>query len=190
MENLFFIHTFRLDANIGKGYNEHIKHLPDDSVIVITDSDTNFLLRDFGKQIHDIAETKLDEFGLIGAVVNRVGGLHQCYNEEFSNNHDMRHHTDIARKIQSECYGVVEETTGVAGCFMMFRKSTWQKVGGFKEGTIKADTFFNKAIRIQGHGKIGLAKGVYLYHCYRIENTINSLAKEDNNHLYTAFETK
>lgn len=183
MSEIFYIQSYDLKANIGNAYNRHIQYLPDDSWVVISDHDSNFLIPDFGKQLHDIIDKYGNDYALFGCVTNRLRGLHQLHNNEFSNNFDMKHHFDIACSLYKESYAVVEETSGVAGVMMMFRKETWQKVGGFEENNIACDTAFNKSIIKEKLGKIGLMKGVYLYHNYRIWQSNHMLAANDVKHL-------
>lgn len=183
MKDIYYIQSYDLEANIGRAYNMHIKHLPDDAWIVISDHDSNFLIPDFGKQLHDIIEKHGKEYALFGCVTNRLRGLHQLHNNEFSSNFDMKHHFKIACDLFRDRYAAVEETTGVAGVMLMFSKQTWAKVGGFRERDIACDTAFNKAIFKAGIGKIGLMKGVYLYHNYRIWQDNHLQAANDVRHL-------
>jgi len=182
MSEIFYIQSYDLQANIGGAYNRHIKHLPDDCWIVISDHDSNFLIPDFGKQLHDIIEKHGDEYGLFGCVTNRLRGLHQLYKNEFSNDFDVKNHFKIACELWEKNYSDVEETTGIAGVMMMFKKITWETVGGFKENDIACDTAFNKSIKSIG-GKVGLMKGVYLFHCYRMWQNNHMLAANDTQHL-------
>lgn len=183
MSQIFYIQSYDLNANIGKAYNEHIKHLPADCWVCITDHDSNFLLPDFGRQLHTIVQRHGNEFALFGCVTNRLGGTHQLYNHEFSNDFDIFHHYRIAQTLFSEHYAEVNEASGVAGVCMLFRKSTWDAVGGFQEGIISADTEFNKAIRAKNIGKIGIMKGVYMFHCYRIHERNHRKAQRYTKHL-------
>jgi hypothetical protein len=54
---------------------------------------------------------------------------------------------------------------------MLFSKRTWEDVGGFREGGVAVggqtlDNHFSKSV-IKIGGKIGIAKGIYLFHIYR-----------------------
>lgn len=180
---IFFIQTYDYDINIGRGYNEHIKHLPADCWVCINDSDAMYLNPKFGHQLNDIINKHGEDFALMGCVTNRLGGLHQLHEERFCNNMDLSHHFEIAMNLAKESYGEVNETSGVAGVLMLFKKSTWEAVGGFREKDIACDTAFNNAIRQNKLGKIGLMKGVYLFHAYRIWQTDRTLARHDVKHL-------
>lgn len=183
MSEIYYIQSYDINRNIGNAYNRHIKHLPDDAWICINDHDSNFLIPDFGKQLHDIIEKHGEEYALFGCVTNRLRGTHQLYNKTFSNNHDMKHHFFIGCELFKTKYTEVEETSGVAGLMMLFKKSTWVEVGGFEENNIACDTMFSKAIISKGIGKIGIMKGVYLYHLYRIWQEDYEKAFSDVGHL-------
>lgn len=178
--NIFYLQGYDLKANIGKAYNNHIQYLPDDSWICITDHDSAFLVPECGQQLHDIILKHGNDYDLLGCVTNRLRGLHQLHNNEFSYDHDINNHFKIACDRYKDFYSDVEPISGVAGVLMLFKKSTWEKIGGFVEGSVACDTIFNQSISKQG-GKIGLMKGVYLYHLYRIwedtyDKAINSIS--------------
>lgn len=183
LNQIYYLQTYDYSINIGRGYNESIKHFPDDAWICINDHDSMFMYPKFGHQLNDVINRYGKEYALFGCVTNRLGGLHQLHNNEFSNDMDVRNHYQIAID-RARQYGTdVEETTGVAGVLMLFNKRTWEAVGGFKEKTIIADTEFNKSIKAKKLGKIGLMKGVYLFHNYRIWQQDHKKAWADTRHL-------
>lgn len=59
----------------------------------------------------------------------------------------------------------------MAAFMLCFRVSAWEKVGGFVEGTVNFDTVFCGAVRAAGL-RIGLMRGVYIFHVYRIMSKI------------------
>jgi GT2 family glycosyltransferase len=67
---------------------------------------------------------------------------------------------------------VINEAIG--GLFMLFSKRTWEKVGGFPEGGIQINGHFfdyHFCKQIMKHRlRIGIAKGIYLFHYYRFES--------------------
>lgn len=180
---IYYIQTYRTDRNIGKGYNEHIKHLPDDCWVCISDHDSNFLTPKFGTQIEEVIQKHGNEYALLSCVTNRLRGLHQLHENKFSECHDMKEHFNIAISRYNDFYSDVEEVSGVAGIVMLFKKSTWEKVGGFVENSVVADTLFNQAIKDKKLGKIGIMKGVYMYHLYRIWAKDYNDAINNINHL-------
>lgn len=179
---IYYSTPFRSDKNIGKANNYFISLLPDDSWVCITDGDALWLRPDWGKCIEEVIKEHGEEYALIGCVTNRLGGLHQCYNNEFSQDMNMRNHYNIANELWDDNGAKVELTTGIAGVCMIFKKITWKKVGGFKENIITADTEFNKAVKRIG-GKIGLAKGLYMLHSYRIWEIEHKKAWHSVEHL-------
>lgn len=156
-----YISPFAPDKNIGLAYNRQVNDCQSEWVC-ITDQDVCFLLNNTKQQIHDIALK--GEFDLYGCMTNRVSFLHQCYQGKISNDPDIRNHIGIAQELQNKYYGIVEKTTHLfAGFFLLFRKSTWEKVGGFEEKSWVFDKKFSNVIP-----KRGLMKGVYVWHSYRL----------------------
>src|SRR5699024_64131 len=179
---VYYFSGFRSDKNIGKANNDHIKKLPDNDWICLTDADSMFLLPNYGNQIEKIVKQHGKDYGLIGCMTNRLRGEHQLYKGKFSDDTDIRNHYEIAKELQAEKGTEVVPTSGVAGVFMLFNKAVWKQAGGFKENEICCDTYFNKAIRRCGY-KIGLATGVYVFHSYRIWEKGKQKAANSIKHL-------
>jgi cellulose synthase/poly-beta-1,6-N-acetylglucosamine synthase-like glycosyltransferase len=164
---IYYSTPFSIDKNIGGAYNEFCKIVPnDEDWIVITDADSMFLTPDYGVIIHKAIQTHGNDFGLIGCYTNRLRKTHQLHNGTFSNDHDIRHHVKIAMEYM--CKDGIEDITplNIAGVFMAFQKKTWKLVGGFLENSIVADTFFSQQVVSKGL-KLGLIRGLYVYHWYR-----------------------
>lgn len=178
---VYYSTPFDLGKNIGKANNDFISLLPDESWVCITDGDALWLRPDWGKCVNEVIANNSD-YGLIGCLTNRLGGLHQCYNNEFSRDNDVSNHYEIANNLWNENGFKVEETKGIAGLCMIFSKETWKIAGGFKENIITADTEFNNDVRKLGL-KIGLAKGLYMFHGYRIWEKEHKRAWASTNHL-------
>lgn len=176
------IQPWRTDKNLGLANNEEIAKCNDSDWIVLTDGDSCWVLPDWGTKIEQVIQDYGDKFDLIGCVVNRLGGLHQCYDNKFDTEVNGYNEWDKANDCWDKHGTLVEETTGVAGVCMIFKKSTWKKAGGFREKTITADTEFCKSVRKSG-GKIGLAKGLYRMHLYRIWEKEHKKAHESTAHL-------
>lgn len=167
---IVYLQPFAPDLNIGKAYNDQCALAGENDWIVITDHDTMFLHPKTKVQIHDILMTNGSEYDLLGCMTNRIGSPHQCYDGRRCDNFDAIYHLDIAEKLQVGQYGQVDPIKqGVAGFFMAFRKKTWEKIR-FAENTPHFDTIFSKEV-IKSGGKIGLMKGVYLFHLYRPKAT-------------------
>ncbi len=161
-----YILAYSTDKNFGKAINDHVDEIDgEDTWIVLLDGDTMFLTPDWGVKIHDALASEGDKYGLIGCYTNRLAGMHQLHNKKVSDDLDVRTHYEIAMTYSQP--GIKETNKTVAGMFMAFKKSTWRKVGKFRENDWGFDTTFNKAVRARGM-KIGLINGLYVFHLYRI----------------------
>lgn len=163
--NKVFYSTPWYPNNIGKGINEFIEMLPEDSWVCIRDSDTLFLTSEQQRQIQDIVDSN-PPFDLIGCRTNRLRSPKQAVEGAFDVD-SMAWHIELAKVLEKEYYGVIDslmEPEVVAGMFMLFRKSLWDKVK-FQEKTIQFDSIFTNEVR--KFGTIGIAQGIYLFHLYR-----------------------
>jgi hypothetical protein len=185
--NVHHITPGRSDKNFGKAINTMIEGLPDEDWICLRDIDTLPMYHEmFFKQCEEIAG--MNEFDLVGCMTNRLGLKYQLYNGQMSNEHDIMVHREIAKKLYEEHGSEVKSlNTTIGGLFMLFSKSTWKKVGGFPEGGISVnnsfiDHHFGQAV-LKAKLKIGVAKGIYLFHFYRMEHGDNTRSKQAKQHL-------
>lgn len=180
--NVHHITPGRSDKNFGKAINDIVRLLPDSDWICLRDIDTIPPHHEiFFKQCEEIA--KSNGYGLVGCITNRLGLKWQLHKGEFSEDMDMMNHKNIAMEL-SEKYGneVKPCMSSIGGLFMLFPKSTWNKVGGFPEGAIMIkgsfiDYHFWESVRKKGI-KVGIAKGIYLFHSYRMGKD-----RKNKNHL-------
>jgi hypothetical protein len=161
----------RSDKNFGKAINDLIKDLPEEDWICLRDIDTlpvNHVA--FIKQCETIAkENKAD---LISCMTGRLGLTYQLVDGVMSDNDSISKEIKKAEMLNTRfgcSVDIIEDT--VAGVMMLFPKSLWESVGGFKQGGIliegsMLDYHFCMAAKKLGY-KIGIAKGVYLFHLYR-----------------------
>ncbi len=162
------------DGDIGGGINDFVALLPPAAWVCVRDADTLFLTSTQQLLIQRIAKAE-PEFDVIGAMTNRIRAPYQLHCGEISEETRIDHHIAIARR--REClYGVQIQSCPwpVAGFFMLFRKSTWEAVGGFKTRTAYFDKEFTKDV-IRTGGSLGVAPGLYLWHTYRLgsEDPVN-----------------
>lgn len=165
---IHYISPFRQDKNIGKSINEAVINLTADldDWIIHLDHDVLFLLPDTKAQIERILLST--EFDVLSCMTNRIRSKEQLINGHFSDDDRVREHIHIAEICRTLSGDEVVPAKGVMAAFMLcFRISAWQKVGGFVEGPINFDTVFNVTCRDAGL-KIGLMKGVYVFHSYRL----------------------
>lgn len=180
-----FISPFSFDRNrhgfpnIGGAYNEAISELPNDCWVVLTDQDVLFLTADTANHIKEIIEAN-PEYDLITCITNRLG-VKDHFVPIMFDNPDISDHIKYAQNIRCVCGNEVTPAKLSAGLCMIFRKELWVKVGGFPEFDITFDRVFSHKVLKSG-GKIGIAKGLYIFHLYRWneknpKNSIKHLTK-------------
>lgn len=169
----------------GEALNRHCALVPyDEDWIIIRDQDTMYFPLDHRKIIRE-ATMLYPDTGVFGAVTNRIGLQWQLVNEEVSENPSVTDHYKIAKKLQedfgSECRTITQG--GIAGFFMMFRKSTWNAVQ-FNQGDMAdCDVLFDWAFSISVRDNLKLPlrviKGLYLFHFYRFHKDTR-----DTSHIF------
>lgn len=167
--NIHYITPYSTEKNFGKAINEQISIIPDEDWVCVLDGDMMFLTPDWGRQVSEVVRKHGKKYSLFGCLTNRLGRNIQRYRGEFSNNFDVKHHYDIAKELESNYWAEVEDVTSkkrVAGMFMLFPKSLWNRIQ-FKENTPNFDDIFSTEV-IKSGGKLGLLKGLYVFHCYRL----------------------
>jgi hypothetical protein len=172
--NVHHITPGRSDKNIGRAINEIVKALPDNDWICLRDIDTLPMYHEkIYQQCEQIAQA--GEFDLVGCMTNRLGLHYQLVGGRKSNDSDILNHRKIGVDLYKE-HGndIMAIQQVIGGLFMLFPKSTWKTVGGFPEGGIQIqghffDYHFCKKV-MQKRLRIGIAKGIYLFHYYRFEH--------------------
>lgn len=165
---IHYLTPYSPEGNIGRAYNEACANVPsEEDWIVIRDGDTMFLTPEWGRQVKDVLEANGDRYGLYGAMTNRVASPRQRIEGTFDEMDLKKHYLIAEEEERNHWSGVEDMEEDVAGFFMAFRKSTWTKVGGFKENTPVFDRKFTRAVRKAGLG-VGLMRGLYVLHAYRL----------------------
>lgn len=159
-----FITPFAKDKNIGREYNQVISELPDECWIVVRDYDS-LMFTGGVNHIYDIVDSN-PEYDLFTSMTNRVGINIHCVPGMFDN-YSLIDHQDKAEDLWNRFGTKVISTNVAPGFCMIFKKETWEKVGGFREKCIDFDRHFSNAVR-QHKGKIGLCLGLYSLHLYRL----------------------
>lgn len=161
----------RSDKNLGKAVNDIVKLMDDEDWICLRDIDSMPSYHEkFFEQVEGIAENS--SFGLVGCMTNRSGMVEQLHGGKCSIDTDWRHHRMIGKHLNTKYGNIVTETqTTIAGVMMLFSKKVWNKVGGWKEGSIRingsfVDWHFCNDVINAGY-KIGIAQGIYMIHMYR-----------------------
>lgn len=169
---IHFGSPYSWNKDLGKAYNDFVKLIPSEDWICLMDGDIMFLQSDYGHQLKEIIDLHGNDVGLFSCLVNRVGSLEQCYNGIISEDPNIINHRNIAKQLAKEKRHVIKYIPNpISGHLMLFKKSTWESIGGFPEdrGILSVDnTFSNRMVR-NGY-KIAVMEGVYCFHYYRMEN--------------------
>ena len=166
---MWYSNPYCTRKDIGEALNEFCESVPDDDWICLQDGDMMYLTPDWGKQIEEVIRRHGDQYDLLGCMTNRLGGRTQIVPGMYNETDIVKHYEKAVELAENHWAEVVPIRSGVAGMFMLFKKSTWKK-HRFTEGTyqgVKFDTQFGKDI-LRAKGKVGLIKGLYVFHLYRI----------------------
>lgn len=163
---IYYVKPFCHQKRLGYIHNQYCEIVPnDDDWICIMDPDVMFLVPDTQRHIESIISTHGHQWDVLGCLTNRIGVLEQCYPiGEMSNSSDMEAHKQMATGLHILEKDKIIETKLVAGFLMLFKKSLWNRIK-FQEG-INFDIKFCEAVKTIG-GKIGIMKGIYVFHLYR-----------------------
>lgn len=178
---IWYSNPYSTEKNIGKALNEFCELVPDNDWICLQDGDMMYLTPDWGVQIERVIQKYGNHFSLIGCVTNRLGRNIQTVQGVDYDNHDIKYHYQKAIDLREQHFAEVEDITAkkyVAGLFMLFPKRLWNEIK-FKENTPSFDDEFSKEVIRKG-GKLGLMKGLYVYHWYR---GFSKNPRIDNSHL-------
>ena len=157
--------------NLGKTYNQYMELVGEDGWACFLDHDAMFTTEDWYKQVEQIIE-KNPEFSLLTASTNRIGNPGQRV-AGIDKTHDILYHRKIGLRLQLQCCQEVQDVTSghcISGVVMIVSKKAWKKAGGFKDGFLGVDNDFHQRVAKSG-GKVGVAKGLYVYHYYRADGT-------------------
>jgi hypothetical protein len=170
--NLYKFQPFSTLKNIGNEYNGHCRLVPNaEDLILLLDYDSMILTHEAYKVIENAIE-RYPDTAIFGAICNRVAYSHQRLLPHMDTNFDMQHHTRIAFDMATKyADGECEDAKTVAGFFMLFRKSYWEKSPFQPEIYDDRKNLFDyNFCRYAQKNKmpIRVIKGVYLWHSYRI----------------------
>jgi len=156
---------------LGETYNKYMGLLKEDDWACFIDHDAMFTTDDWYKLVQDIIATN-QGYGLFSAVTNRIGNPDQKF-DKLEPTHDIIYHRKIGAMAMKQFGTNVMDVTDkhcISGVVMLVSKAAWKKAGGFMNGFLGVDNDFHKRIAKAGY-KVGVAKGLYVYHWYRQDNS-------------------
>jgi GT2 family glycosyltransferase len=176
---IYYSVPYSTDKNLGKYYNDFMKLLPnEDDYACFVDGDTIFTTANYGHIIEQVVKEN-PEVGCFTCYTNRIGCKWQILPGVDTDTNDIKYHRDLGRNIQTIFGTICEDVTNVkkgevmSGLLILLKKSTWIKIGGFKEdGMLGIDNDLHWKLQ-KYNEKIYIMKGIYLYHWYRWPNPKN-----------------
>ena len=165
-----YITPWASDKNLSKVYNDELMALPsDDDWICFTDRDTYFPHPNYGAHIEAIVNKHGNTYKLLTCMTNRVGTGYQCIKNAWTIEKGLAHE-DKAKSLWYAKGVLVDDITDlspISGMLILVQKRLLTEGRLLKDGLLLgADNEFHYIAKEQG-AKVGLMKGVYVYHYYR-----------------------
>ncbi len=170
------IHTYipyNTEGNLGKAYNSFMELIGEEDWACFLDADATFTTRNYYTYMLEAIENN-PQVGLFTCMTNRIGCGYQKFKEISTENHDIKYHRQVGLEINKKYYNEVIDITSsrpyLSGVVILISKQTWKKVKGFKDGFLGVDNDIH--LRCKDNSiKVGLLKGLYVYHWYRVDGT-------------------
>ena len=174
------IHTFIAyddEKDLGRAYNKNMSLLSEDDWAVFIDHDAMFVQPYWYNTVKD-AIKKNPDVGFFTCFTNRIGcGWMRVPNID-QNNHDIRYHRDIGKKLSNQETEVIDITNRnpyLSGVVMICQKKVWDRIGGAKSGFLSVDNDLHIKCAKAGI-KVGLISNLYVYHWYRGDGDTSHLS--------------
>jgi hypothetical protein len=156
------------DRNYGRSCNEYCELVQnDDDWIVIRDTDCCSLTPAHMHVIKNAIENAPNDTGMLIPWSSRIGQKRQVYDMKHFDDPNMINHRKIALELVKQPLKYTEFNIPISGMIMIFKKSIWKKVNGFRDGLLGVDTTFSNRIR-RSELKIYLVNQLYFMHYYRL----------------------
>lgn len=152
---------FRLDANLGRAYNEEMERLPDGDWAIFLDHDAMPMTRFWFAQFDEAIAFRPDA-GAFAVVTNRIASPWQRAGDPDSND-IARHRRFGAEQAKIRTLLDISETKGFGGVMFAVSKEAWRAAGGFAEGLGCVDHSLHFALRRIGR-PVFLIEGLYVFH--------------------------
>ena len=170
--NIYEFVPYSFDKDYGQACNEYCELVPnDDDWIIIRDTDILSLTPSHMHKIREVIN-KYPDTGLFTCLTNRVKQKKQVADMSLFDNSDMKVHRRLALDLVNKPIDAPVIPYVISGYCMIFKKSTWKTVKGFKHGILGVDNNFSWRMRQHGFN-VRLIKNVYYFHYYRMLEGIN-----------------
>lgn len=174
MTNIFYLTAWASDKLYGKALNNHIRHLPDDSWIVVIDGDTCFLTDNYGKIIEQAIKDNPD-VDLMTCRTNRAWG------QGFDPQTNITTIRQSAHELSKRPNAYRDMQTVLPGFFWLFPKKTWIKHKFDEKPIIYKGSSFDARwsyLLLRDKMKMLMIENLYVFHYYRLHKDIR-----DTSHL-------
>jgi hypothetical protein len=165
-----YIIPWTSDKNLSGFYNREICNLEnDDDWACFVDRDTYFPHPNYGNHIEAIINKHGVTYKLLTCMTNRVGTTYQCVKNMWTVEKGAAHE-DRAKSLWYAKGVEVEDITNstpISGMLILVQKKFITENRLLKDGLLLgADNDFHYIAKESGE-KVGLMRGVYVYHYYR-----------------------
>ncbi len=176
---IYYFKPYSIEKDLGRAYNLYMELLPNDNDwACFVDGDVAFLTPDYGHVIQEVVD-KNQDVGLFTCYASRVGNPLQLYKGILSEDPNVLNHRRLALSLRDRYKNqLVKLNQPISGHLMIIKKSTWKRVGGFKEGKILGIDNNISQKMINRNLDVMLMKGVYIFHFYRLDT-----GRQDKSHL-------
>jgi len=166
---VFHVIPWNSEKKIGKSYNEIMNLIDDNDWCCFLDGDAVHTTPFFGKYIEEVIQSN-PEYSLLTCYTNRIGCFYQLAPNVNKSSNDQKYHREFGEKLwntnKTNVLDITDKTL-LSGVIILIKKSSWERVGGFKEiGMLGVDNDIH--LRFKNAGlKVGLMRGIYVQHWYR-----------------------
>jgi len=171
---IHFIVPWSTEKNIGRAYNESMEIVSENDWVCFIDGDAINTTTYFGLNIEKVINEN-SNYSLFTCYTNRVIRKYQIPECDWKNN-NIEYHRQIGHNLWDKNGTLVMDITNLkplSGVMILISKKTWKSIGKFTENRMLGiDNDIHKKVRQNGL-RVGLMKGIYLYHWYRNGNINN-----------------
>lgn len=162
---MIFTHVpYRLDANLGRAYNEFLELLPADAWACFLDHDAMPTTGQWFRQLTEAIAFKPDA-GAFVAMANRMASPWQRPHDVPTNNNDMAWHRQKGAERAAKVRTLLDisDTKGFGGVMFAISKTAWAETPGFADGLGCVDHSMHFALQKTGR-RVYLLEGLYVFH--------------------------
>ena len=164
------------DKNLSGFYNRELEALPsDDDWCLFQDRDVWWPNPHFFKDIERVVQKQGDKFDLFTCMTNKVGTMYQV-NRRMYKVDNIEDHVQCALNMSRAHGASVEDITNrppISGMVILAKKSLITQGRKLKDGLLLGADNELHYIAKESNKRVGLMKGVYVWHYYR-GNDINN----------------